>query len=424
MQNPSSFPTGVERVIENTAHTSRCPQIDSTNTYIGDHECLTLSIFVPVNAQNASVLFHIHDSSGNNGSGDPSVYGPRHLASQGIILVLPNYRIGALGFLCLQNETAPGNAGLKDLHLALEWTHKYINRFQGNEANIAVSGSGFGGALVEYLMLSKQSRTFISKAITESGSALAPWALDRNPAETVKNLENALSQTENSPATVNSYTSLGSDLETLVIAAQDLDMAPCVENNQTGFLTQTPWQILNSENLGITLMMGSANHAAMDKVSTQTEDKWSQINNDNSLLLPNDLQFNSVDDKNDIARKIKTKYFGELNITSHDERRLIKCYSDSRYLYPGIRGARLLVRRGATIYFYEYSKTINSSGSGRGDSLNEVFSRDTTEDTPIEANFLEEGTTENGATMLTLWTSFIKEGYVKRKLIHLYLIKI
>lgn len=369
---------------------------------------------MPVNARNASVLFHIHDSSGNNGSGDPSVFGPRHLASQGIILVLPNYRIGALGFLCLQNETAPGNAGLKDLHLALEWTHKYINLFGGNKSNIVVSGSGFGGALVEYLLLSKESRTFISKAITESGSALAPWALDRNPAETVKNLENAVSQTENSAAT----TSLGSDLETVVRAAQGFDMAPCVENNQTGFLTETPWQILNRENLGMTLMIGSANHAAMDEVSTQTEERWSQINNDNSLLLPNDLQFGSVDEKNNIARKIRTKYFGELNITSYDERRLIKCYSDSLYLYPGIRGARLLVRRGATIYFYEFSKKINSSGSGRGRSLNEVFSRETTEEA------IEEGTTESGTTMLTLWTSFIKEGYVKRKLIYLYFIKI
>ncbi|CAH2094935.1 unnamed protein product [Euphydryas editha] len=421
-ENPFEEPNATQSwnpgVLKNTAHTSRCPQIDSENKYIGDHNCLTLSIFVPEGAENADVLFHIHDSSGNTGSGDPSKFGPKHLANQGIILILPNYRIGALGFLCLQNVTAPGNAGLKDLHLALEWTNKNIRKFGGNNTNIVVSGSGFAGALVEYLILSNESRRFISKAITESGSALAPWALDRNPEETTKNLENELTKSENNAETANIYTSLESYLEKLVRAARSIDMLPCIENNN-GFLTETPWQLLNRGEFNISLMTGSANHAALDKaLAQQTEEGLSQINNDFSLLLPNDLKFNNVNEKNKIGRQIKTQYFGGINITTNDTPRLSQCYSDSFYLYPGIRAARLFVRSGATIYFYEFSKGNNSfNGSRRGDSLNEVFSKDSTEGEVEEAttvNPTEAATTvnptENGPTMLTLWASFIKDG--------------
>ncbi|CAG9565790.1 unnamed protein product [Danaus chrysippus] len=101
-----------EAVHDKTSHSTRCPQIRS-GTFEGTHECLTLTVMKPKDAAGADVLFHIHDSSFTSGSGDPLVYNPKHIVPKGVILVLPNYRLGPLGFLCLQNNTAPGNAGLK-----------------------------------------------------------------------------------------------------------------------------------------------------------------------------------------------------------------------------------------------------------------------------------------------------------------------
>ncbi|XP_050354402.1 esterase FE4-like [Nymphalis io] len=394
-----STPNNWNTVLENTEHKSKCPQIDSENKYIGSSTCLTLSIFLQRNTENADVLFHIHDSSLNKGSGNPSEYVPKHVVSKGIILVLPNYRIGPLGFLCLQNETAPGNAGLKDLNLALQWTKTNIKAFGGNASNIAISGSGGAGALLEYLILSNQSRALISKAITESGFALSPWALDRYPLETAKSLMKKIAENENNVELETGYSIFDTaNLETLVRAGQGLLFKPCIENN-TGFLTKSPWYVLNNEIIRISIMMGSANQAAMEMALAHTEQSLSQLNQDYSKLLPNDLKFDNSEERIRIGRQVRTEYFGENNITINDMEKLSQCFTDSQYLYPGIRGARLLAKGGAQVYFYEFAYGTHNDvkGAARGDSLNYVFSKDE------EENTLQK-------VMLDLWASFIKSG--------------
>lgn len=47
------------------------------------------------------------------GSGNAFLYGPDHLVAAGVVLVTLNYRLGALGFLSLENDEVPGNMGLK-----------------------------------------------------------------------------------------------------------------------------------------------------------------------------------------------------------------------------------------------------------------------------------------------------------------------
>ena len=44
-----------------------------------------------------------------------------------VVLVGVNYRLGALGFLSLECEEAPGNLGLHDQFLALSWVRENIN---------------------------------------------------------------------------------------------------------------------------------------------------------------------------------------------------------------------------------------------------------------------------------------------------------
>lgn len=75
------------------------------------------------------------------------------------IVVSPNFRCGIFGFLAsgdllYQNKgakidpyTAPGNFGLWDLRMALEWTYANIHLFGGDPSNISAGGDGLTTAL-------------------------------------------------------------------------------------------------------------------------------------------------------------------------------------------------------------------------------------------------------------------------------------
>lgn len=57
------------------------------------------------------------------------------------------------GFLTTEDGVIPGNLGLKDQKLALQWVHKNIDIFGGNPALITIGGHGAGAASVSYHLL-------------------------------------------------------------------------------------------------------------------------------------------------------------------------------------------------------------------------------------------------------------------------------
>lgn len=56
----------------------------------------------------------------------------------------------------------PGNAGLKDMVMALQWVQKNIQQFNGNPDNVTILGESAGAASVEYLTLSPLTKGFVS----------------------------------------------------------------------------------------------------------------------------------------------------------------------------------------------------------------------------------------------------------------------
>ncbi|KAJ8714299.1 hypothetical protein PYW08_007919 [Mythimna loreyi] len=406
------FPKAVEdHVHYEKEHKTRCLQLQG-DELVGESDCLTLSIFKPYKKElsGASVLVHIHEGNFISESANPNIYGPEHLVSEGIILVLPNYRLGPLGFLCLENGTAYGNAALKDLALALSWVKENIEKFGGDPENIAVSGEGTAGALAGYLALSPMSKNNVNKVITESGSVLPHWAIDRNPSLTATNLAN------NIPGSWESWETIG--MKELLLAARNIVWRPCVENkteNVAHFMVETPWTMLQKKGINATFMIGSAQYAGVHESLKHTPTSIAQLNENYGLLLPNDLKFEPNEERTRAGNKVKDQYFPEGPITLNNVKNRSLYYTDMAYLGPLLRTARSLVYFGATVYFYEFSFVgdLNKElaaiekqvdGAVRGDIISYLFYQ--------EGDLKDVGEKEKKMIdqMIELWTTFLKTG--------------
>ena len=68
----------------------------------------------------------------------------------------------------------PGNAGLKDQIMALNWVQDNIAAFGGDPSIVTLFGQSAGSASVALHLLSPLSNGLFHRAILESGTALCP----------------------------------------------------------------------------------------------------------------------------------------------------------------------------------------------------------------------------------------------------------
>ncbi|XP_073824261.1 neuroligin 2 [Musca autumnalis] len=160
-------------------------------------DCLYLNIYVPyenrrqkrfaTNSGESSeqsllptVLF-IHGESYEWNSGNP--YDGSELAAHGnVIVVTINFRLGIFGFLKTGGkESAQGNFGLMDLVAGLHWLKENLPAFGGDPQAITLLGHGTGAALANILAVSPVASDLIQHVALVSGSALSPWAIQKNP---------------------------------------------------------------------------------------------------------------------------------------------------------------------------------------------------------------------------------------------------
>ncbi|XP_047531415.1 cholinesterase 2-like [Vanessa atalanta] len=119
----------------------------------------------------------IHGGGFLSGSGNDDMYGPEFIVNKDVILVTINYRLGALGFLCLDTEEIPGNAGMKDQIAALRWVQNNIENFGGDPSNVTIFGESAGAACVSCHLISPMSVGLFKRAIIQSGSITNSWAI-------------------------------------------------------------------------------------------------------------------------------------------------------------------------------------------------------------------------------------------------------
>ncbi|KAI8422006.1 hypothetical protein MSG28_009911 [Choristoneura fumiferana] len=178
----------VERSENSKRARSDCYQIDTLsfeNKGKGGEDCLYLNVNTPnlKPTKPLPVMVWIHGGGFFSGSGSDLTYGPEFLIRHDVIYVSINYRLDVLGFLCLDIEEVPGNAGLKDQVLALRWVKRNINNFGGDPENITIFGESAGGVSVSYHLMSPMSKGLFKRAIPQSGASTCNWPNITEPLE-------------------------------------------------------------------------------------------------------------------------------------------------------------------------------------------------------------------------------------------------
>ena len=83
--------------------------------------------------------------------------------------------MAAFGFLSLDDPAlkVPGNAGMKDQRLGLQWVQQNIKNFGGDPNQVTLFGQSAGGSSVYFHALSENSRGLFQRAIAMAGTALS-----------------------------------------------------------------------------------------------------------------------------------------------------------------------------------------------------------------------------------------------------------
>ncbi|KAH8374876.1 hypothetical protein KR200_007857, partial [Drosophila serrata] len=146
----------------------------------GNEDCLYLNVYSKQlkSDKPLPVIVWIYGGGFQFGGAGRDFYSPDYFMKQDVVLVMFNYRVGAMGFLSLTDRDldVPGNAGLKDQVMALRWVSQNIAQFNGDPQNVTLMGESAGAASVNAMMTTEQTRGLFHKAIMQSGSMFCEWA--------------------------------------------------------------------------------------------------------------------------------------------------------------------------------------------------------------------------------------------------------
>ena len=140
---------------------------------ISEVGCLNLEVRAPEDmAPGAArpVMVWVHGGAFRTGASSlPAYDATRLVAEHGVVVVSPNYRLGALGFLHLPDagDVAP-NCGLTDLVLALRWVRDNAAAFGGDPGNVTLFGESAGAGAILHLLAVPAAAGLFSRAIMQS----------------------------------------------------------------------------------------------------------------------------------------------------------------------------------------------------------------------------------------------------------------
>ena len=134
-------------------------------------DCLTLNVWTPdPEAADLPVMVWIPGGVYEfHGTGASPWYDGSRFARDGVVCVTINYRVGADGFLYIDDDVA--NLGLLDQIAALEWVRENVAAFGGDPENVTIFGESAGAMSVATLLAVPRAEGLFHHAVAQSGAA-------------------------------------------------------------------------------------------------------------------------------------------------------------------------------------------------------------------------------------------------------------
>nr|QIK02106.1 carboxylesterase 5 [Holotrichia parallela] len=400
-----------------------------TEKILGSEDCLYLNIYTPVppgQTKDLAVMVWIYGGGFFEGDITREIYGPDYLMNEDVIVVPIAYRLGIFGFFSTGDLQSPGNNGLKDLILGLQWVKNNIESFGGDPNRITIFSESAGAVATSILTQTPLTKGLYNRAIMQSGLSHVIWAFSKKSAAVNDKTAELLGLTYSSSADLKHKLKLvpSRDLFAMSTLAANLvygerpfgglATAPVIEpKHPNAVVTRDEFDVLKSGDFNLTpLLIGFTSLETVDyPLNALFTAYLTNANLESSYLVPENFNIKDPKVKKHVGDLIKKRYFGSVNAKIFGDRQLIPFAADV-FFYVTILEAVSLYAKHTNVSLYEFSylgvrgnplRSYNW-GVGHGEELNYLFYRETS---PKVSNLTDVRVTR---TLTRLWANFAKEG--------------
>ncbi|XP_049838003.1 venom carboxylesterase-6-like [Schistocerca gregaria] len=359
-----------------------CPQVGMSGGFQGNEDCLYVNIYVPLNASGPfPVLTWFPVGAFKSGSAADT--GPDIFLSLDIIVVAVQPRVSAMGLLSTGDEVIPGNAGMKDMVMSLQWIQQNIAAFGGDPNQVTIGGESSGGCSVSHLVLSPLTAGLFRAAIIHSGEAASPWGIMADPAAKAFRLAEVLGFTANNTQELRDFL-LTVDPQDLVshdddiitpeeeIRIQHLAWLPVLEQDVDGaFVTEWPAESLKAGRFNkVPVITGFTSGDGLELIRQKlylSDPAAVQELSDNFVQIVSPiLHLPTAEEREEAALKMRDFYFGHENITIDDAQAITDMCTDIYWGEPADATVRVASNHSdaGPIYYHLFDYRGPELGNG------------------------------------------------------------
>ncbi|XP_033126556.1 cholinesterase 1-like [Anneissia japonica] len=408
--------------------------------YISNHvetseDCLYLSVYTPKLCErrdtNLAVMVWLHGGSFSFGMGANELYSPVPIVAIGnVIVVTLNYRLGFLGFMSTGDDVVPGNMGLLDQIMALQWVQANIKAFGGDPSKVTVFGDSAGAISAGIHLYSPKSAGLFSNVIMTSGTYLTPRFIVNQ--STVSRRSRALGKSlgcnqENSTEFVNCLRMIdvnalvvNQTVRTLLETRENIGIVPFTPVVDGSIILRRAMEMAQGKMNGANVIIGSSANEGSIFISLHIESSEEpHIDKEKYDNLTKKIFIEYVSDPF-LSDAIDMEYLNNKHMYNPNKNRykeLSEALGDWWFVCPADKTARELTQKRKNVYYYQMTQVPNASlwqknwlKATHNEILTYIFGYQFNENIPYIAGRLSEDDVQMTKKTIQYFTNFAKTG--------------